>query len=100
MKNCRKIKTRLICPIIVHFLEIDEKLNCLLGTIQTFFLQIKMEIIKIEVCHNKNYPCHGFSSASFSATSFSAAFFLRKGRSLANKDSVYLKSSPACFSIV
>jgi hypothetical protein len=38
MKNCIKITTRLICPIIVHFLEIDEKLNYLLGTIQTFFL--------------------------------------------------------------
>jgi hypothetical protein len=39
-ENCRKITTRLICPIIVHFLEIDEKLNCFLGTIQTLFLQI------------------------------------------------------------
>jgi hypothetical protein len=40
MKNGRKITTRLICPIIVHFLEIEEKLNYLLGIIQTFFLQI------------------------------------------------------------
>jgi hypothetical protein len=30
----------LICLIIIHFLEIDEKLNCHLGTIQTLFLQI------------------------------------------------------------
>jgi hypothetical protein len=37
-KNAKKITTRLICPIIVHFLEIDEKMNCLLGTIQTFSL--------------------------------------------------------------
>jgi hypothetical protein len=36
----RKITTRLIYPILVHFQEIDEKLNSLLGTIQTFFLQI------------------------------------------------------------
>jgi hypothetical protein len=40
MKNCKKITTRPIFPIIVHFLEVDEKLDCLLGTIQTFFLQI------------------------------------------------------------
>jgi hypothetical protein len=40
MENCRKIITTLIFPIIVHFLEIDEKLNGLLGIVQTFFLQI------------------------------------------------------------
>jgi hypothetical protein len=38
-EKCRKITARLICPIVVHFLEIDEKLNYLLGTIQTFFVQ-------------------------------------------------------------
>jgi hypothetical protein len=36
----QKITTRLICPIIVYFLEIDEKLCCLLGTIQTSFSKL------------------------------------------------------------
>jgi hypothetical protein len=45
MKMAKKIITILICPIVVHFLEIDENLNCLLGTIQTFFLQITTYII-------------------------------------------------------
>jgi hypothetical protein len=36
----QKITTRLKFPIIVNFLEIDEKLNFLRGTIRTFFLQI------------------------------------------------------------
>jgi hypothetical protein len=40
MENYRKITARLIFPIIVHFLEIYKKLNCLLGTIQTYCLQI------------------------------------------------------------
>jgi hypothetical protein len=39
-ERLHKNTTRLIFPIIVYFLVIDEKLNCLLGTVPTFFLQI------------------------------------------------------------
>jgi hypothetical protein len=39
-KIVEKITTRLICLIIVHFLELDDKLNCLLGTIQSSFSKL------------------------------------------------------------
>jgi hypothetical protein len=30
----------LMCPIIVHFLEIDEKLNCLVGQFKLYFSKL------------------------------------------------------------